>query len=147
MDDPDDPGLDALDALDALERTFSGGRPGLGERVAATRARAAAANAPATPDATPTPEPPVQGPAPPEGEDGPWVWIRHPQGRGVALCRAVEWVRTASGAWALRVDLPVWASHSVPGGVEVGDAQAFQLAPTDAVITIPGQDYRTLSRS
>jgi len=140
VDDPE------LDALDALERGFSGGRPGLAERVAATRARAAA-NTLATPDPTPAPESPAPGPAPPEGEDGPWVWVRHPQGRGIALCRAVEWVRTVSGAWALRVDLPVWASHSVPGGVEVGDAQAFQLAPTDAVITIPGQDYRTLSRS
>jgi hypothetical protein len=111
----------------AVGALFSGGRRTLGARVDATRAHAAAArDAAAVLEAGPADAPgsmPAAGPPPPGDDPGPWIWVRHPQERGIALCRAVAWVRTASGAWGLRVDLPIWVGCSVPGGFEIDDAR------------------------
>ncbi|OPC79296.1 hypothetical protein B4N89_35165 [Embleya scabrispora] len=122
--------------VDALEASFSGGRATLGQRVDATRAQVAR-----------TAEPPRRAqPGPPPPAEGTWVWVRQPEDRGVLLCRVVRWERTASGAWALRVDLPIWAGFRVPGGYEVDGSHHLQIAPTHALIEIPGQDYSRIPR-
>ncbi|WP_424642337.1 hypothetical protein [Embleya sp. AB8] len=120
--------------VDELEASFSGGRASLAERVDATRASAARAAAVEV----------AAGPLPPS--EGTWIWVRQPEDRGVLLCRVLRWERTASGAWALRVDLPVWAGYGVPGGYEIDGAHHLQIAPTHALIEIPGQDYSRVPR-
>ncbi|WP_272924041.1 hypothetical protein [Streptomyces sp. SID3343] len=40
----------------------------------------------------------------------------------------------------------MWAGYGVPGGHEIDAAQGWQIAPTHALIKIPGQDYRRLPR-
>ncbi|UGQ12050.1 hypothetical protein LO772_00070 [Yinghuangia sp. ASG 101] len=116
--------------------------------LAAPAPRIEAAHAAAA-DASPAPAPPAASaeagpPAPAEG--GPWAWMDLPDGAGTVVVRAVRWVRSSSGAWALQVTAPGWKAMTdwIGGGWEPGPVDEYHVVPGTRVRPIPGQDYTGL---
>lgn len=122
-----------------------------GERAARALAERAEATDPApgpTTNALPAPTPgPAGGPTPP-AEGGPWAWMDLPGGAGTVVIRAVRWVRSSSGAWALHATAPSWKAMTdwADGGWEAGPVEEYHVIPGTQVRPIPGQDYTGLER-
>ncbi|MGW0664611.1 hypothetical protein [Streptodolium elevatio] len=89
----------------------------------------------------------VDGPPPP-GEDGPWAWVDLPDGAGTVRVRALRWVRSSSGAWALQASMPGWKAMTDwnRGGWEPEPVDEVHIVPGAQVRPIPGQDYTDLPR-
>jgi hypothetical protein len=104
------------------------------------------------PEQHPLPHPeapePGDGPTPP-AEGGPWAWMDLPGGAGTVVVRAVRWVRSSSGAWALHATAPSWKAMTDwagDGGWEAGPVEEYHVVPGTRVRPIPGQDYSSLDR-
>ncbi|HSA52289.1 MAG TPA: hypothetical protein VLH10_19550 [Yinghuangia sp.] len=71
-----------------------------------------------------------------------------PDGVGTVLVRAVRWVRSSSGAWALQATVPGWKAVTDwrRGGWEPGPVDEYHVVPGTRVRPSPGQDYSGLRR-
>lgn len=145
-------------ATQALQ-AWAGEIPSLGERAAASLARAAQDAAAET--VTPPGEPPGSSgssgssepvgsadgrPMPPVGASGSWVWVTLPDGAGVICARARGWTRVtpdrlSPGGWAMKVTAPKWVEMQAWTGAGGSRAQATdegQVVPGSMVEPIPG---------